>query len=189
MAETAMALGDSDLERIGAYVKGNLYGWVVEVAPHLVIGPQLLERTATIEQELKDQRELMAVRFDAMDRRFEETNERIAERFDAMDRRSDERFAAVDRRFEEMNERFAERFDAMDRRFDDMGKRADERFAEIGKRSDERFAEMGKRSDERFAAVNVRFEDMNKRFGSMQWLVGGAFVLIGVLMTVYEFIT
>ena len=70
-----MALADTDLERIGTYVKGNLYGWFVEVAPHLVIGPQILERIATIEQELKDQRELMAVRFDAMDRRFEETNE------------------------------------------------------------------------------------------------------------------
>ena len=67
MSETAMALGNSDLERIGAYVKGHLYGWFVEVAPHMIIGPQLLERIATIEQELKDQRELMAVRFDAMD--------------------------------------------------------------------------------------------------------------------------
>ena len=82
-----MARADTDLERIGAYVKGNLYGWFVEVAPHLVIGPQILERIATIEQELKDQRELMAVRFDAMDRRFEATNARIAERFDAVDRR------------------------------------------------------------------------------------------------------
>ncbi len=151
-----MALADTDLERIGTYVKGNLYGWFVEVAPHLVIGPQILERTATIEQELKDQRELMAVRFDAMDRRFEETNER-----------------------------FAERFDAMDRRFEDMGKRSDERFAEMGKRSDDRFAAV----HVRFEDMNKRFEDMNKRFDSMQWLVGGAFVVIGVLMTVFEFIT
>ena len=151
-----MALGDGDLQRIGAYVKGNLYGWFVEVAPHLVIGPQLLERIATIEQELKDQRELLATRFDAMDRRFKEMNERFAERFDA-----------VDRRFEEMNERFAERFDAVDRRFEDMGKR----------------------SDERFEAVHVRFEDMNKRFGSMQWLVGGALVVLGIMMTVFEFIS
>ena len=111
-----MALGDGDLQRIGAYVKGNLYGWFVEVAPHLVIGPQLLERIATIEQELKDQRELLATRFDAMDRRFEEMNER----------------------------------------FEDM---------------------------------NKRFEDMNKRFGSMQWLVGGAFVVLGIMMTVFEFIS
>lgn len=131
MGEMAKALGDSDLERIGAYVKGNLYGWFVEVAPHLVNGPQILERTATIEQELRNQRELMAVRFDAMDRRFEE----------------------------------------------------------MGKRSDERFKEMGKRSDERFAAVNVRFEDMNKRFGSIQWLIGGLFVVLGVMMSVFEFIT
>ena len=111
-----MALGDGDLQRIGAYVKGNLYGWFVEVAPHLVIGPQLLERIATIEQELKDQRELLATRFDAMDRRFEEMNER----------------------------------------FEDM---------------------------------NKRFEDVNKRFGSMQWLVGGAFVVLGIMMTVFEFIS
>ena len=118
-----MALGDGDLQRIGAYVKGNLYGWFVEVAPHLVIGPQLLERIATIEQELKDQRELLATRFDAMDRRFEEMNER----------------------FEDMNKRFED--------------------------------------------VNRRFEDMNKRFGSMQWLVGGAFVVLGIMMTVFEFIS
>ncbi len=140
-----MALADTDLERIGAYVKGNLYGWFVEVAPHLVIGPQILERIATIEQELKDQRDLMAVRFDAMDRRFEEMGKRSDERFAEMGKRSDERFAAVHVRFEDMN-----------KRFDD---------------------------------VNKRFEDMNKRFGSMQWLVGGAFVVIGVLMTVVEFIT
>ena len=37
MGETTMALGDCDLERIGSYVKGNLYGWFVEVAPHLVM--------------------------------------------------------------------------------------------------------------------------------------------------------
>ena len=138
MGETAVALADTDLERIGAYVKGNLYGWFVEVAPHLITGPQILERIATIEQELKDQRELMAVRFDAMDRRFEEMGKRSDERFEEMGRRSDERFAAVNVRFEDMNK---------------------------------------------------RFEDMNKRFGSMQWLVGGAFVVIGVMMTVFEFIT
>ena len=170
MGETAMALADTDLERIGAYVKGNLYGWFVEVAPHLITGPQILERIATIEQELKDQRELMAVRFDA-----------------------------VDRRFEEMNERLAERFDAMDRRFEEMGKRSDERFEEMDKRSDERFAAVNVRFEDvnkrfedmnnRFEDMNKRFEDMNKRFDSMQWLVGGAFVVLGVLMTVFEFIT
>ena len=138
MGETAVALADTDLERIGAYVKGNLYGWFVEVAPHLITGPQILERIATIEQELKDQRELMAVRFDAMDRRFEE-----------------------------------------------MGKRSDERFEELGRRSDERFAAV----NVRFEDMNKRFEDMNRRFGSMQWLVGGGIVFLGIMMTVFEFIT
>ena len=31
MSEVSMALGDTDLQRIGDYVKGNIYGWLVEV--------------------------------------------------------------------------------------------------------------------------------------------------------------
>ena len=69
-----------------------------------------------------------------------------------------------------------------------MGKRSDERFAAVHVQ----FEDMNKRFDDvnkRFEDMNTRFEDMNKRFDSMQWLVGGAFVVIGVLMTVFEFIT
>ena len=98
MSEVGMALDDTDLRRIGDYVKGNMYGWLVEVAPQVVAGPQILERMERFEKELvaqrhelkaqrhelKAQRELMETRFDAVDVRFEDVN----------------------RRFEDMNSRF-----------------------------------------------------------------------------------
>ena len=34
--------------------------------------------------------------------------------------------------------------------------------------------------------MNKRFEDVNKRFNGMQWLVGGCFVALALLMTVYD---
>ena len=96
-----MALNDTDLQRIGDYVKVNLYRWLLEVAPHVVAVPQILERLERIEQELvvqrhelKAQRELMEARFAAVDKRFEDMN----------------------KRFEDMNERFGD----MNKRFTGM---------------------------------------------------------------------
>ncbi len=98
MSEVGMALGDTDLQRIGDYVKGNIYGWLVEVAPQVVAGPQILERMERIEQELvaqrqelKAQREIMVTRFAAVDVRFEDMNKR---------------FEDMNKRFEDMNSRF-----------------------------------------------------------------------------------
>ena len=98
MSEVGMALDDTDLRRVGDYVKGNIYGWLVEVAPQVVAGPQILERMERLEQELvaqrhelKAQRELMETRFEAVDVRFEDANRR---------------FEDVNKRFEDMNSRF-----------------------------------------------------------------------------------
>ena len=112
MSEVGMALGDTDLQRIGDYVKGNIYGWLVEVAPQVVAGPQILERLERIEQELvaqrqelKAQRELMETRFAAVDVRFEDMNKRfedINKRFEDMN----SRFEDINKRFGDMNSRF-----------------------------------------------------------------------------------
>ena len=100
-----MALGDTDLQRIGDYVKGNIYGWLVEVAPQVVAGPQILERLERIEQELvaqrqelKAQRELMETRFAAVDVRFEDMNKRFED--------MNSRFEDMNKRFGDMNSRF-----------------------------------------------------------------------------------
>ena len=117
-----MALSDTELRRIGEYVKVNMYGWLLEVAPQVAAVPQILERLERIEQELVAQRHELKAQRELMEARFK----------------------AVDVRFEDMN-----------KRFEDM---------------------------------NRRFEDMNKRFAGMQWLVGGGFAFLSIVMTVYKFI-
>ena len=110
-----MALDDTDLRRIGDYVKGNISGWLVEVAPQVVAGPQILERMERIEQELvaqrqelKAQRELMEARFAAVDVRFEDMNQRFED--------MNQRFEDINKRFEDINKRFGD----MNSRFNGM---------------------------------------------------------------------
>ena len=83
------------------YVKRQLSGWLDELRPRreAEIPVQLLERMVRVGEELKSQRELMIVRFDAV---FE---------------RMDTRFAAVDRRFESSDRRFENIIGYMDKRF------------------------------------------------------------------------
>jgi hypothetical protein len=45
MSDVTMALGESELQRIGDYVRGHLYAWLNDVAPQVIVAPQLLERT------------------------------------------------------------------------------------------------------------------------------------------------
>ncbi len=183
MGEPAMQLGDAELARIGGYVKDNLRQWLTEVAPAAVNPPpaapdpipnaQLLERMVRVEEELKGQRELFVMRFDAIDRRFEDVNTRFED--------MNTRFETIDRRFEDMNSRFEDvnaRFEAVDRRFEDMIGRfeaVDRRFEAV----DRRFEDMIGRFeavDRRFEDVNTRFEDMkdylDKRFNAMTWMIG-----------------
>ena len=110
MGDPTVAIGEAELLRIGDYVKGNLRSWLEETgfrqpAPDPVSNTYLLERVVRVEDELKAQRELMAVRFDAMDRRFEDVLGRM-----------DDRFEAVDKRFEDILGRMDERFAAADKR-------------------------------------------------------------------------
>ena len=82
------------------------------------VDTQLVERIVRVEEELKAQRELMAVRFDAADRRFED-----------MIGLMDKRFEQVDKRFEDVLSLTHERFEAMDKRLDDASSHSDRRFA------------------------------------------------------------
>ena len=96
-----MTIGKTELEQIGTYVRTQLSGWLDELRPRkeAEIPVQLLERMVRVEEELKSQRELMIVRFDAV-------LERMDTRFEAVDKR----FESSDRRFEDllghMNKRF-----------------------------------------------------------------------------------
>ena len=104
VGEPSMALGPEDLKQILDYAKPWLRDAVMETAaPRLrEVDTQLLERMVRVEEELKAQRELMAERFNVVDRRFEDMLAASEQRFAAMDKRfadmrsySDKRFAAL----------------------------------------------------------------------------------------------
>ena len=77
MSDPNPGLSDQDLQRVGDYVRGNLNSWLTEVAPQIFIGPQLLERMTRVEEQLKAQGQLMATRFEAIDKRFESVDKRF----------------------------------------------------------------------------------------------------------------
>ncbi len=63
-------------------------------------------------EELKAQRELMEVRFEASDRRFEDLIHYMDGRFDAVDKQ----FESMDKRFEDLIHYMDQRFSAVDKR-------------------------------------------------------------------------
>lgn len=91
-----------------------------------------------------------------------------------------ERMTRVEHELKLQREVMVERFKVVDERFKAMGERfkaVDERFKAV----DRRFADMQ-------ASMDRRFEDMHRRFNGMQWMVGGAVVLLATMMSLYQFL-
>ena len=84
MSNVTMPYDDSELHRIGEYVRAHLYDWLNEVAPHVISAPQILER---MDQRFATQQALMDARFEAqqetIDARFEAQQETMDARFEA----------------------------------------------------------------------------------------------------------
>ncbi|MCK5198750.1 MAG: hypothetical protein KAR21_10385, partial [Spirochaetales bacterium] len=93
----AMALKKEELLTIGRYVQEHLTEWLPE-QPYRSAGSiypiELGERMVRVEEELKNQRELMKQGFDQNDKRME-----------LMQINMDKRFEQVDKRFDEVNTR------------------------------------------------------------------------------------
>ncbi len=176
MAQT-MELTGEQIQKIGDYVIEKSHLW----APRY--DRDLLERSVRLEEELKNQRELMLQGFQQMDTRFESMQKQMDERFAASDRR----FSDMNQRFNDMNQRFSDmnqRFDDTNRRFDDMNQHFDDinqRFDDINQRFDN--------TNQRFDDTNQRFDDMNKKFIMMFGFMTIGLTLITVLMSIYEFVT
>ena len=116
--EDCMPLEDSDYNAIEDYLKKNLPRIIAEQSlgkPPVVYEIELRERMVRVEEELKNQRELMLRGFEQMDKRFEDIQKYMDKRFEQIDKR----FEQVERRFELMERRFEQ----MDRRFDELNKR------------------------------------------------------------------
>ena len=89
MGEPAMELGEKELEKIGKYVKSHLPEWMGEVRRDREL--DLVERVVRVEEELKNLRGVMEVRFNAVQTEFKGVYQR---------------FEDVNKRFEDMDKRF-----------------------------------------------------------------------------------
>ena len=104
-----MALEQADIE----FIKRHLGEWLTEQTlgkPAVVYEIELRERMIRVEEELKNQRDLILQIVHQMDMRFTQV---------------DKRFERVDKRFEEQRSDMNHRFDQMDRRFEALTRRMD----------------------------------------------------------------
>ena len=117
MSNAAMPLSAQDLEQI----KHHLTDWMDSklLQSQWVPGPELLERSVRVEEELKHQRLLMRESFEQFEKRFE----LIEKRFEQVDKR----FEQVDKRFEQVDKRFEQ----VDKRFEQVDKRLELQQQEI----------------------------------------------------------
>ena len=110
-----MPLEDKDFEQIEEYIKENLPEILARQSlssPPQVYEIELRERMVRVEEELKNQRDLMKQGFDLMDKRFTEMRED-----------SNRRFEQVDKRFEEMREDSSRRFELVDKQISELSRR------------------------------------------------------------------
>ena len=103
MSNAAMPLSDQDLEQI----KHHLTDWMDSklLQSQWVPGPELLERSVRVEEELKHQRLLMRESFEQFEKRFElieKRFEQVDKRFEQVDKRSNK---SMNRRFEQVDKR------------------------------------------------------------------------------------
>ena len=134
-----------------------------------------------LRSEMKNLREDMNERFqfsheemknlrEDMEKRFAESREDMEKRFVESREDMNRRFEAVDKRFEVVDKRFVESREDMNRRFEESREDMNRRFAES-------------RED-----MKLLREDTNRRFVSTQWLIGIGITLMGVLMSLYQFL-
>jgi len=110
---SAMKLTDEQLEQIASYLEANSEKLcsknnLINLRPYDL---QIFERMTRVEEELRNQRELLIKQNETMQFGFSQI---------------DKRFDDVNKRFEDVNKRFDDvnkRFDDVNKRFDDVNKR------------------------------------------------------------------
>ena len=101
----------------------------------------------------------------------------------------------MDKRFETMQIQMDKRFDDVNKRFDDVNKRFDDvnkKFEAMQIQMDKRFEAMQIQMDKRFEAMQIqidkRFDDVNKRFGRLQWFITASTSSLIALISILKFL-
>ncbi len=121
-----MALAQEDFKEIEGFLYENMARILADQSlakPPVVYEIELRERMVRVEEELKNQRELMKEQFRLSDKRFEEMLVNMNIRFEQVDKRFEEMQASMDKRFEEMQTNMNIRFEQVDKRFEDINTR------------------------------------------------------------------
>jgi len=169
-----MSLEEKDFELIEQFLRNNLPRIISDQGysrPPVVYEIELRERMVRVDEELKNQRELMIKGFDMMEKRFEQ----VDKRFEEMREDFNKRFEQVDKRFEQVDKRFEQ----VDKRFEDMRQDFNKRFEQI----DKRFEQV----DKRFEQVEKRLDDLsNRMFQFMIWSFGLTVSAAGIIIAVMK---
>jgi len=121
----ALKLTENDLKQIGEYLekkyplikgsgRGKSYSRDFEI--------DIRERIVRVEEELKNQREILNLMLAQMDKRFEMSEKRF-EQVDKRFEQVDKHFEQVDKHFEQVDKRFEQvdkRFEQVDKRFEEL---------------------------------------------------------------------
>ena len=155
-----MAISKEDLQYIEQHlekrIKENLGAWLADASlarPPQVYELELRERMIRVEEELKNQRDLIMRVIEQMDKRFEQ----VDKRFDLMKEDMNRRFEQVDKRLDLMKEDMDRRFEQVDRRFEQV--------------------------DRRFEQIDRRFEELTMRIDHfMKWSFGVTLTVGGIVI-------
>ena len=100
-----MSLTSADLkqieEHIENHIKNNIGSWIGDISltkSSYFNEIELIERMVRVEEELKNQRELMLIGFEQVNKRFEQ----VDKRFEDMQKYMDKRFEDVNSKFKMM---------------------------------------------------------------------------------------
>ena len=152
----ALKLTKDDLKQIGEYLEEKyplIKGSGREKTYSRDFEIDIRERIVRVEEELKNQREILNLMLAQMDKRFEMSEKRFEQ--------VDKRFEQVDKRFEQMDKRFEQ----VDKRFEELREDMNSRFAIV----DRRFEELR--------------GDMNRGFKMMMWFTGLGFTFVTTFIT------
>ncbi len=178
-----MALRKEELFTIGEYVQEHLKEWLPEQSyrtKESIYPIELGERMVRVEEELKNQRELMKQGFDQIDKRIEQMQLNMDKRFEQVDKRIEQIQTNMDQRFEQIDKRIEQIQTDMDQRFEQV----DKRIEQIQTNMDQRFEQV----DKQFDNINTRLESIEtKMFQFMVWSTGFTATVAGIVIAVIKF--
>jgi len=116
-----MALAQEDIEQIQKLINQSCLKNQYESNQNIHYELEIRERIVCVEEELKNQREIILEGFKQSDKRFEQ----VDKRFESVQHNIDKRFEQVEKRFEQVDKRFESMQSTINNGFKEINRRMD----------------------------------------------------------------